>query len=134
MQIVVDTSTIIAVILSEASKLEIINATIDAKLVAPGSLRWEIGNALSSLFKRNRINLEEALSALRAYQKISLRLVDVDLEVAVRLAEESNIYAYDAYFLACADVLKTPILTLDDTMKKLARSIGIEILDIRRND
>jgi predicted nucleic acid-binding protein len=133
LQIVVDTSAIIAVIMNEASKPEIINATIDATLVAPGSLPWEIGNALSSLFKRRRINLEQALAALRAYQKISLRLVDVDLEVAVRFAEEMNIYAYDAYILACATILKAPILALDGSMLKLAQAKGIKIVEVRRN-
>jgi predicted nucleic acid-binding protein len=130
MQIVVDTSAIIAVILNESRKPAIINSTIDATLIAPSSLHWEIGNALSSLFKRKRIDLWQALQALEAYQQIDLRLLDVDLEVAVRLAEEMNMYAYDAYVIVCADTLKAPILALDGELVKLAQMKGIRIVEV----
>ena len=65
MQIVIDTSAVMAVILNEDSKPAIVEATIDTTLSAPGSLHWEVGNALSSLLKQRRITLEQALTAER---------------------------------------------------------------------
>lgn len=130
MQIVVDASAIIAVILNENSKPEIIEATKDAMLVAPGSLPWEIGNALSSLFKRKRISLDQALEALHSYRKISIRLVDIDLEQAVKLAKEMNIYAYDAYVLVCALTHKAAILALDGPLAKLAKEKEIKLVEV----
>lgn len=129
-QIIIDTSAVMAVILNEASKPAIIEATIDASLSAPGSLHWEVGNALSSLLKRKRITLGQALTALQAYQSIPLRLVDVDLNIATKLAAEMDIYAYDAYVLACADSLNSPLLTLDNSMRRFAQGRGLKLLEV----
>jgi predicted nucleic acid-binding protein len=128
--IIIDTSAVLAVILNEASKPLIIDATIDVNLTAPGSLHWEVGNALSSLFKRRRIDLEQALAALEAYHRIYIRLIDVNLEEAVQLANEMQVYAYDAYVLVCAEMLKLPILTLDKSMVQLARTRDITLVEV----
>ncbi len=130
MQIVIDTSAVMAVILNETSKPDIIEATVDVTLAAPGSLHWEVGNALSSLIKRSRITLDQALAALLAYQAISLRLVDVDLNDAMQLADEMKIYAYDAYVLACSQTLNAPLLTLDRSLVRLAQEIGIKLMEV----
>lgn len=55
MEIVVDTSVIIAVIVDEPEKARLIESTKGASLIAPGSLYWEIGNAFSAMLKRKRI-------------------------------------------------------------------------------
>ena len=54
MDLVVDTSAIIAVIADEPEKPAILAHTIDSDVIAPASVRWEIGNALSGMFKRRR--------------------------------------------------------------------------------
>jgi predicted nucleic acid-binding protein len=128
--IVIDTSAVLAVILNEASKPLIIAATIDVNLTAPGSLHWEVGNALSSLFKRQRIDLKQALGALEAYQGIHIRLLDVNLEEAVQLANEMHVYAYGAYVLVCAEMLNLPILTLDKSKVQLARTRDITLVEV----
>lgn len=48
MNLVVDTSTIIAIVTNEESKPKIISLTRNADLLAPSSLIWEIGNAFSA--------------------------------------------------------------------------------------
>jgi len=53
MKITIDTSTILAVVLNEPEKHQLIEITKDAHLIAPMSLHWEIGNALSLMFKKN---------------------------------------------------------------------------------
>jgi predicted nucleic acid-binding protein len=85
---------------------------------------------LSSLFKRRRIDLEQALAALEAYHRIYIRLIDVNLEEAVQLANEMQVYAYDAYVLVCAEMLKLPILTLDKSMVQLARTRDITLVEV----
>ncbi|MEE9493319.1 MAG: type II toxin-antitoxin system VapC family toxin [Gammaproteobacteria bacterium] len=47
-------------------------------------------------------------------------LVSVDIQKALKLALNYNIYAYDAYFLQCANHLSIPLITLDKRMKKVA--------------
>ena len=40
-------------------------------------------------------------------------LVVTHIKSALKIATKFNIYAYDAYFLECADNLRIPLLTLD---------------------
>ena len=49
MLLVVDTSVLLAVVLNEPSKAELVRLTTGAGLIAPLSLHWEFGNALSSM-------------------------------------------------------------------------------------
>jgi predicted nucleic acid-binding protein len=128
--IVLDTSAVIAVLINEPAKGSIITATINTTLVAPGSLPWEVGNALSAMFKRGRINLDQALEALYSYEQIPVRIVDVDFEQALKLAKDFSIYAYDAYMLACAITFSAPILTLDDKLAEIANAKGIKVLEV----
>jgi predicted nucleic acid-binding protein len=50
-----------------------------------------------------RLTLAQAQAALRLYQRIPVRLVEVSFAQALALAARLNIYAYDAYMLACAE-------------------------------
>jgi predicted nucleic acid-binding protein len=59
MDIVIDTSALIAVIVAEPERNKIIEITKGNTLIGPGSIPWEIGNAFSAMFKRNRISLND---------------------------------------------------------------------------
>lgn len=130
MNIVVDTSALIAVLIDEASKPTIVEATQGCALTAPGSVHWEIGNAFSAMFKKKRITLEKAERAIRVYKTIPLRFVDIDIDEAVKMAKKMNIYAYDAYLLQCAIKHKAPLITLDNNLKRLAVQEHITIVEI----
>ena len=130
MDITTDTSVLIAVILNEPEKKSIINATAGHNLVGPGSIRWEVTNAFSAMFKRDRISLRTAQKALAVFDVIPIRYLDVDFHHSLKLAHDNNIYAYDAYFLDCALRNKTPFLSLDSQMINRAKKIGIDILEI----
>jgi predicted nucleic acid-binding protein len=130
MEIVIDTSAILAVVGSAPERGELIRLTKGATLVAPSSVHWEVGNALSAMFKRRAIELDDALRVLDAYAVIPIRLVDPSLRQAVELSRQLNVYAYDAYVIACAINQRAPILSLDNIMKDRARSLEIEILEV----
>jgi predicted nucleic acid-binding protein len=130
MRIVVDTSTVIAVVVGEAEKARLIELTRDATIVAPPSIDWEVGNAFSAMLKRSRINLEQAMEAIEAYQEITLEIVDVELEEAVRLAGKRNIYAYDAYILQCAIEHNLPLISLDRNLIDIAKREGIQVIEV----
>jgi len=57
-KIIIDTSVIIAVIANEVSKKKLIEITEDTELVAPISLHFEIGNALSAMLKKEELILK----------------------------------------------------------------------------
>ena len=126
----IDTSALLAVVGLQPERAELIRLTQGAALVAPSSVHWEVGNALSAMFKRKSIELDDALRVLDAYAGIPLRLVDPPLQQAVRLSRELNVYAYDAYVIACAINQRAPILSLDSVMKDRARSLEIKILEV----
>jgi Predicted nucleic acid-binding protein, contains PIN domain len=87
MEIVVDTSVLIAVLTGEATRDHVIARTQGAELLAPGSVHWELGNAFSALLKRRRLKLTEVQAALAAFAQIPIRYVDVDLATALELTD-----------------------------------------------
>jgi predicted nucleic acid-binding protein len=129
MRIIADTNTFLAVALEEHEKEKIIALTIDQELIAPDVLPFEIGNALSALVKRKRLTEKEALSAWKATQAIQVDLRGVNVEKALAIAFENNIYAYDAYFIECATHLRCPLLTLDRRLQTIAQNHGVKILE-----
>jgi len=130
LSLVIDTSVIIAVIMNESSKIRLIKITKGEELIAPSSLHWEIGNAISAMFKRKRISLSQAQKAIEAYNSIQKRLMDVDLIRSLELSKELNIYAYDAYFIECARYLSLPLVSLDERLINASKGIGINIIEV----
>ena len=129
MKIIADTNTFLAVALNEPEKKRIIQLTEGHDLIAPDVLPFEIGNALTAMMKKRSLKKKEVVSAWEVVQKIPVDLRNTDIKSALRIAIKFNIYAYDAYFLECAENLRSPLLTLDIGMKRVAREIGITILE-----
>ena len=129
---VIHNSAVIAVLMDEPEKAAIAERIKDAELVAPRSVHWEIGNAFSLMFKRRSIDLLEAKEAFAEYERMPIRLVDVGMVQALELAERLNIYAYDAYMLACALDLDAPLLTLDKGLANAANLIGVQVVEVNR--
>jgi len=127
MELVTDTSTIIAVIANEPEKPLLISKTQGYELVAPRSLYWELGNAFSAMIKRGRITLEQARAAIRIYNEIPIDLVDVELEKTLEIVDTHKVYAYDAYMIACALDRGCPLLTLDSGLVRAAKAAGVEV-------
>lgn len=130
MDVVIDTSALIAVIVAEPERNGIIEITTGNTLIGPGSIPWEIGNAFSAMFKQNRITLKEAQKGLAIFQSIPLRYVDADFYNVLKLSRNTRMYAYDAYFLDCAIRRKAPLLTLDQNLKTAAKRLNIETLEV----
>ena len=130
MNIVIDTSVIIAVIANEPEKDSLVRLTRGADLLAPHFVHWEIGNAFSAMFKRNRVTLEQALKAIQAYNKIPIRFVDVELEQSLEIAETSNIYAYDAYLIRCALRFRSPLISLDKNLVNSAKRMKVKVIEV----
>jgi len=131
MEIVIDTSALLAVVAMEPERAELIRLSKGATLVAPSSVHWEIGNALSAMFKRKAIDMDDALRVLDGYAAIPIRLIDLSLQQAVRLSQELNVYAYDAYVIACAINQRAPILSLDNVLKERARMLKLDVLEVK---
>jgi predicted nucleic acid-binding protein len=130
MEMVIDTSAIIAVIANEPSRDALIAVTQGVNLIAPPSVHWEISNAFSAMLKRKAITLQQALQSIETYHQIPLRFVEVELSDSLRLAAELNIYAYDAYLLRCAEKYKAPLLSLDARLLELAKQKNMTVVGV----
>jgi predicted nucleic acid-binding protein len=129
-ELVVDTSVLIAVLTGEATRDQLIARTQGAELLAPASVHWELGNAFSALLKRRRLKLPEVQAALTAYAQIPIRFVDIELAAALELADRFGLYAYDAYLMACARRQRAPLLTLDARLGRAAKEAGVQLLEV----
>jgi len=132
MKLVIDTSILIAVLISEPERERLVELTRGAELVAPASVHWEVGNALSAMLRRTRITVEQCRNVLAAYELIPVRFVDVDIADALELAERHKLYAYDAYVIACAQTLRCGLLSLDRILCESAIREGIRVLEVKR--
>ena len=82
MELVVDTSVLVAVLTGEPARERLIARAQGAELLAPGSVHWEVGNAFSALLKRRRLKLHDGQAELNAYAQSPIRLVEVELAAA----------------------------------------------------
>lgn len=130
MDIVIDTSALIAVIADEPERNIIVELTTGNTLIGPGSIPWEIGNVFSAMFKRNRLSLEESQEGLAIFNSIPIRYIKPDFVNAMTISKQSNMYAYDAYFIDCALRQKAPLLTLDQRLKSAAEHLNINVLEV----
>jgi len=131
MYVTIDTSALIAVIGNEKSKKGIIEITEGYSLCAPKSVHWEIGNAFSAMFKRQKLSVELAQQALAIYRNIPIKYIDVPLETTLDISESQHIYAYDTYLIQCAQQTSTPLLTLDKGLKAVAEKMGVPLLEVK---
>jgi predicted nucleic acid-binding protein len=130
MDIVIDTSALIAVIVGEPERKRIIEITAGNTLIGPGAIPWEIGNAFSAMFKQHRMTIDEAEKGLSIFKRISIRYIETDFAMALKLSKQTDIYAYDAYFLDCAIRYQAPLLTLDRRLKESGKSLNVKIMEV----
>jgi predicted nucleic acid-binding protein len=130
MDIVIDTSALLAVIVAEPERGRIVKLTAGHTLIGPGSIPWEIGNAFSAMLKQRRLGLLEVEEGLKIFETIPLRLVRIDMKNALAIAGQAKTYAYDAYFIDCAVRRAAPLLTLDGGLKKAAIKHGVQVLEV----
>ena len=130
MDIVIDTSALIAVIVDEPQRTKIIEITSGNTLIGPGSIPWEIGNAFSAMFKRNRLSLEEAKKGISIFDSIPIRYIETDFISVLNISKRAAMYAYDAYFLDCALRQKALLLTLDRRLKASAQDFKIDTMEV----
>lgn len=129
MEIVSDASSFIAVVLNETERGWVIKKTKNCEIVSPVILPYEIGNALIASYKRKRLNSNEIIKAYGISKTIKVRLTDIDIAGALKIAVRFNIYAYDAYYLQCCLENNLPLLSLDKKMRETAAELKIEVID-----
>jgi predicted nucleic acid-binding protein len=130
--IVIDTSAMLAVLLDEPEKQAVVEATMGSVVCAPGSLRWEVGNAATAGVKRRRLTPERARQLMTDFEAVTIRELATDIKGAVDLGLELGIYAYDAYILEAARSSGFPLLALDGPIRRNAKKLGLTLVELDR--
>lgn len=130
MDIVIDTSAVLAVLLDEPERPALIRRTGGAALLAPGSLPWEVGNGLIAGYRRKRLSARQVRDAWTSFERIPLQIVDVVVSRALELAGQVGLYAYDAYILEAARARRAPLLALDRRLRAAAAGLGLEAWEV----
>jgi predicted nucleic acid-binding protein len=66
----------------------------------------------------------------RAFGRVPIRLLEVDVEAALELALSLRLYAYDAYVLEVARSHRLPLLTLDHVLAEAGDRVGVTVMEL----
>jgi predicted nucleic acid-binding protein len=128
MEIIADASVFLSVVLAEANRKWVIDKTSGLALISSEVLPYEIANALTAMKKKGRLTERETLRALNVSQRIPVRLVPINIYDALKVAIKFNIYAYDAYYIQCCLETKLPLISIDNCMCEVAKSLSIKVV------
>lgn len=128
MEIVSDASAFLAVVLDETSREWVIERTSGYAIVSPEVLPYEIANALITVKKQGRLTDREVLKAFDLSQRIPVKLVSIRIDDALRIAVRHGIHAYDAFYLQCCLETKLSLVSLDNRMCDIAKSLAIKVV------
>jgi len=126
-ELVVDTSALLAVLLDEPERAALIVRTHGAVLLVPGSVPWEVGNALIAGFRRKRLSARQVRDAWASFERIPLRVLPIAVDKALDLAEQLGLYAHDGYILEAVRAHRVPLLSTDKRLRTAAVKLGLEI-------
>ena len=82
------------------------------------------------MLRQNRLALDQVHRGLEIFQSIPLRYVQADLTNSPAIANRTQMYANDAYFLDCASRQKAPLLTLDGSLRRAAQKLDIDLVEV----
>lgn len=119
--IVVDASALIEWLLRSSAGLRAHLRFADESLHAPHLLDVEVAHVLKRLVRQGVASTLTAESALKAFRDYQIERYDHVTLLPRVWALRSNLSAYDAVYVALAEVLEAPLVTADS---KLARAAG----------
>lgn len=78
------------------------------------------------------MSVEAVLGAWASYQRVRVRLAEIDVRNALEIAVELGLYAYDAYVLETAHAERLPLLTLDGGVARAADRLGLKLVEVEK--
>lgn len=129
--IVVDTNIIAYLFLSSGKSSLAERALIkDSKWAAPVLWRSELRNVLALYMRKDLIKLEHASHIMEAaLQLLSGREYEVPSQEVLRLTSESKCSAYDCEFIATANDLKVPLVTVDKSLLNEFPGVAVSLTE-----
>jgi predicted nucleic acid-binding protein len=128
MEIIVDASAIMAIIVKEPERDLVIQLTKNAVIISPDMVSYEIANGLTKMMKKKIIEKERMINAFQYFKRVSIKTIEIDIEKALEIAWNYKIYAYDACYLEAAVRLDLLLLTFDGNMTRVGKELGVSII------
>jgi predicted nucleic acid-binding protein len=127
--IVVDTNVIGYLFLSsEHSWLAELALKKDSEWAAPILWRSELRNVLALYLRKNLLTLLQAQRIMSsALEQLRGREYEVSSYEVLRLASESKCSAYDCEFIASANDLKVPLVTVDKQLLRAFPTVAVSL-------
>ncbi len=129
-KVLVDASAVLAIILNEPEKDQIIHNTKGKVILSVGCLSWEIGNAFSAMLKQKKLSFSDVKNGLAIFSQIPWEMIKENLIKALDLCQKHNIHAYDSYYLEAASRNNLVLLSLDEHMNSIAKIENIKLLEV----
>ena len=121
---VVDASVAVEYLLRTPLGLSIAETLEDAALAAPDLIDAEVVSVLRRAVLTQRLAEGRALMALEDLLRWPVERIPSRALAPMTWQHHQNVTAYDAFYVAAAEVLKVPLLTADG---RLARAPGLGI-------
>jgi predicted nucleic acid-binding protein len=128
--IVIDSSAVVETLIGSSRAGKVETAANGQQVHAPELIGFEVLSAIRGSVRGSRLTPADGLVAMRDYAEIEARLelwplLEVMTERAIELRE--NVSAYDANYVALAEILSCPLVTAD---ARLARAVA-DLIDVK---
>lgn len=97
-------------------------------LWAPHLIDAEVGQALRRSVRRGELSPDEAEDALWELDEMPLRRISHELLVHHAWTLRDNVTFYDALYVALAEMLDEPLVTLDERLARSGVQAKVEVL------
>lgn len=95
---------------------------------APLLWRSELRNILAGCLRRGQLHIDQAILIQREAESLILPTFDVDSEAVLRLVQQSQCSAYDCEFVALAQHLDVPLVTMDKQLLRGFASVAMPLV------
>jgi predicted nucleic acid-binding protein len=98
-------------------------------LHSPAVCDLEVASYLRRELRRRALSESEAVDVLGRYMDMPIERQDHRPLLGRILQLRDRLSAYDAAYVALAEALEAPLATVDGGLAKVARDLGVEVLD-----
>ena len=133
---ILDASAAVAYLLESAAGLQVAALIEGARLIAPEMLDPEVMSALRGKVLHGEIDEARALAALSDLSAMAIERVSHRTLIGVAWRYYHNVTAYDAMYVALAQLHEAPVLTCDGRLSRAPASVlgGVAIHNIPDGD
>lgn len=107
--------------------------TKDATIRVPAIWSLEVANALLTAERKKRITTAQVTAFLRSMEDLPISVDSTPMVLAfdriLSLARQQNLTEYDSSYLELAIRESLTIATLDNSLRRAARAVGVKLFD-----